>query len=321
MADYVPITWKDRAVEKPRTYTIQDNGDGTVTLIPVPGTVYEGGTPVNAGNMNHIEQGIAAALPKASNGYPGAVADGTDADTYPWKVGWYQVGPHTVNMPLTGSYWFVQCLEDGAGSTVLVAYRSNTKNDYYVRMKIGTWGNWNQLITSAGEQTINGSLTVGEIKASVPPFGGVGLDFEVYGQNDITMFRSHGYSIKFDRLSGDIYTGGNKHWHAGHLRNNGGVLELNNGGTWTPVGGVKRVQRGSASIPTTGSGTIDVTIDSVVTSKSSANLNSIWFYKSSSNASSANVSAEITSATNLAITWSAGDTLGATIKWEVVESY
>ena len=35
--------WKDRAVEKPRTFTIQNNPDGTVTLIPAPGTIVEPG--------------------------------------------------------------------------------------------------------------------------------------------------------------------------------------------------------------------------------------------------------------------------------------
>ncbi|MBC8588103.1 hypothetical protein [Paratissierella segnis] len=55
---YEPTIWKDRAVEKPKTYTIQDNGDGTVTLIPMPGIVTEEGTPVNANNLNKLEQGL-----------------------------------------------------------------------------------------------------------------------------------------------------------------------------------------------------------------------------------------------------------------------
>jgi len=55
---YTPTEWKDRVVEHPRTYTIQDNGDGTITLTPEPGTIYEPGTPVSAPNMNKIEQGL-----------------------------------------------------------------------------------------------------------------------------------------------------------------------------------------------------------------------------------------------------------------------
>src|SRR5690606_20262304 len=37
---------------------LQDNGDGTFTLIPAPGTVYNEGTKVVAARMNQIEQGI-----------------------------------------------------------------------------------------------------------------------------------------------------------------------------------------------------------------------------------------------------------------------
>lgn len=59
---YNPVDWKDRIVEKPRTYYIQNNPDGTVTLIPAPGTVVQEGTPVNAANLNHMEQGFIAHL-------------------------------------------------------------------------------------------------------------------------------------------------------------------------------------------------------------------------------------------------------------------
>jgi len=52
---YVKTDWKDRVVEKPRTFILQNNGDGTVTLVPSPGTVVEEGTPVNAANLNKIE--------------------------------------------------------------------------------------------------------------------------------------------------------------------------------------------------------------------------------------------------------------------------
>lgn len=58
---YQPTEWKNRLVERPRTYQLQQNADGTVTLIPSEGVITEEGTPVNAGNMNHIEQGIADA--------------------------------------------------------------------------------------------------------------------------------------------------------------------------------------------------------------------------------------------------------------------
>ncbi len=50
--------WKDRAVQKPRTYRQTGNADGSVTLTPEPGTIYEAGTPVNAAQLERMEQGI-----------------------------------------------------------------------------------------------------------------------------------------------------------------------------------------------------------------------------------------------------------------------
>lgn len=55
---YQKTIWKNREVEKPRTYTMQDNGDGTYTLNPAEGTVIEAGTPIIAQTMQNIEDGI-----------------------------------------------------------------------------------------------------------------------------------------------------------------------------------------------------------------------------------------------------------------------
>lgn len=56
---YVKNTWVDQDVERPKTYEMTNNADGSVTLIDSFGLVSEMGTPVNADNMNHIEEGIA----------------------------------------------------------------------------------------------------------------------------------------------------------------------------------------------------------------------------------------------------------------------
>ncbi len=45
-------------MEHPQRYTLVDNGDGTYTITPAPGTVIEEGTPVNASRMNKIEDQI-----------------------------------------------------------------------------------------------------------------------------------------------------------------------------------------------------------------------------------------------------------------------
>lgn len=58
---YSKTNWQDRAVQNPRTYTVTNNADGSITLAPKPGTVMQEGTPVNASNMNKIEDGIKAA--------------------------------------------------------------------------------------------------------------------------------------------------------------------------------------------------------------------------------------------------------------------
>ena len=55
---YEKINFKDRIVEKPNTYTIQTNDDGTVTLIPAFGNTLQEGTIINSKNMDHIEEGI-----------------------------------------------------------------------------------------------------------------------------------------------------------------------------------------------------------------------------------------------------------------------
>lgn len=50
--------WKDRRVERENTFTLLHNNDGTVTLIPVTGEVYEEGTPLNAVNLNKLNSSL-----------------------------------------------------------------------------------------------------------------------------------------------------------------------------------------------------------------------------------------------------------------------
>jgi hypothetical protein len=53
--------WEDRTVERPLTYILQSNGDGTTTLIPSEGSIIATGTPLTAANLNHMEEGITEA--------------------------------------------------------------------------------------------------------------------------------------------------------------------------------------------------------------------------------------------------------------------
>ena len=55
---YEKTVWTDRLVERPRTFNLQQNADGSVTLNANEGEILEDGTPINAANMNKIENGI-----------------------------------------------------------------------------------------------------------------------------------------------------------------------------------------------------------------------------------------------------------------------
>ena len=58
MGIFNPINWKDRGVERPRTYTEVYNQDGSRTDTPSPGTIQEPGTQISATNLNQMDQGI-----------------------------------------------------------------------------------------------------------------------------------------------------------------------------------------------------------------------------------------------------------------------
>lgn len=69
---YVRETWKNREVERPRTFTKVENPDGTITLVPAEGNIIEPGTPIIAAKMNNIEVGIEEALGKADQAFQSA---------------------------------------------------------------------------------------------------------------------------------------------------------------------------------------------------------------------------------------------------------
>ena len=58
MSLYTRTNWQDHNAQYARRYTVADNGDGTVTLTPVQGEIYQQGTPITAGRMNNIENRI-----------------------------------------------------------------------------------------------------------------------------------------------------------------------------------------------------------------------------------------------------------------------
>lgn len=52
------VNWKDRIVERPRTYTEVTNSDGSRTDTPAPGEIQQAGTQMSATNFNQMDYGI-----------------------------------------------------------------------------------------------------------------------------------------------------------------------------------------------------------------------------------------------------------------------
>jgi hypothetical protein len=106
---YNKRVWQDRTVERPLTYTMQNNADGTVTLIPSEGSIITTGTPITADNLNNMEDGIATAqslaesldlYPKLTTTYGNAIRfENVDLDHFQ-QSGWFTIGGNaTVNRP------------------------------------------------------------------------------------------------------------------------------------------------------------------------------------------------------------------------------
>lgn len=58
---YQPTIWQDHVTEFEDRYTESRNDDGTITHTPVEGEIIQQGTPQNATNFNHMEDGISNA--------------------------------------------------------------------------------------------------------------------------------------------------------------------------------------------------------------------------------------------------------------------
>lgn len=56
--EYEKTNWQDHIVESPFTFVQTVNPDGSINLAPKQGEVLQQGTPVNARNLNRIEEGI-----------------------------------------------------------------------------------------------------------------------------------------------------------------------------------------------------------------------------------------------------------------------
>jgi hypothetical protein len=55
---YLKTKWTDRVVQYPNRYDKSGETSAQVTLVANPGTVTQAGTPLNAANLNKIENAI-----------------------------------------------------------------------------------------------------------------------------------------------------------------------------------------------------------------------------------------------------------------------
>lgn len=55
---YRKINWQNRRVERPRTYNVTQNADGSVTLTDAPGEITQDGTPLSPDNLNRKEEAM-----------------------------------------------------------------------------------------------------------------------------------------------------------------------------------------------------------------------------------------------------------------------
>lgn len=348
---YQKTQWKDRTVERPRTYQLQDNGDGTYTLIPAPGTVYEPGTPVIAVNMNKIEQGIAnatdiaeAALPKYGSLL--AVYDGGTID--PNTTLEAVILTRHSNGPEANTLFFIRtffysAVSETANRTQLAIGYSNLRM-YIRRYHNGTWYPWRQVKIDEYDGELGGNL---KVRGSVIARGDIPFVIDgTLNDNDPVnkrSFRLDSYQGEFriqalnDSLAwvrtlininhdGTYFRfNGNDVWHRGELRwNSNGYLEYNDGGTWRPVAGIKRVQRGIAQVTASNSSsaTVDVTISSVNMNKSFVNVSSTGHGNTNDGVATATVRARLTSSNNLELYYTPPQLNGtALVSWEVIEFY
>lgn len=101
---YTRTAWTDHSVERPRTYMVTENPDGSITLTPAYGETINQGTPVNADNLNKIENGIYT-LDKSLTAYKTAndaavAAVNTKAETNKTSIGTHttQIGNHETRL-------------------------------------------------------------------------------------------------------------------------------------------------------------------------------------------------------------------------------
>ena len=165
----MPRTWVDRVVEKPRTFTMQNNADGTVTLIPAPGAVTQAGTPVNAANLNGIESELAAKLTTLKGTVTKAIFQ--DANYPQAYTGSFNTDGTTWGTPndAAGQYYTVDYIPNhsgvaGYGTQILTCYFGTNVGNIFYRYHNGTaWGAWKSLSFKGEDLPLTGGTLAGTL--------------------------------------------------------------------------------------------------------------------------------------------------------------
>jgi hypothetical protein len=169
---YTKNTWADRVVQNPLTYTLRNNADGTVTLIPAEGTIVQTGTPINAAVMNNLEKQYDEALLWAKSFGLGDLAQSissTDLNNLD-ATGFYR-GNNLTNSPLAISsstnLFIINLKHSAVYKTQLAFYygsgSSGSGQQWRRQCNNGVWSAWDETESTAGAQAKADAAQTGAI--------------------------------------------------------------------------------------------------------------------------------------------------------------
>ena len=220
---YTKTTWTDRVLQYAKRYKLKDISTGSVVstydLEQVTGTVTASGTPLNATNLNKMEQGIADAhtLIDAKLSKTVTIASGVDLNTI-IESGFYYVNS-TVNTP--EGYTKGQLIVSRGGTSITQIYAHYSNGDIYTRSGNpstvggnGAWTTWIKLITQDDADlfdnmlpltggTITGNLVVNGTITGSKVYGAVYNDYaELFEKDDYSKTYEFGHIIALNEETG-----------------------------------------------------------------------------------------------------------------------
>lgn len=155
---YNKNVWSDRIVERPMTFTMQPNEDGTVTLVPAEGTVIQPGTAITANKLNNLETQyekieVVAQMFKltADDGQRILISSPTDILTLEPRT-YYAGGQNISNppMPISGdTSWYNIDISKSNNNMIQILLRRNHDNRAWLGSvhTDGTFRGWKEITT------------------------------------------------------------------------------------------------------------------------------------------------------------------------------